>query len=79
MLPLKKAIELSDYFAQCRCDIDVRGVLVSLLWLYLANSQVSVYRAIGPLVFLILYSFIKTLVPQPSIHQHFPTASPLKL
>ena len=25
--------------------------LVSLLWLYLGNSQVSVYRTIGPLVF----------------------------
>ena len=30
--------------------IDVAPFLVSQLWLYLGNSQVSVYRTIGPLV-----------------------------
>ena len=28
-----------------------------LLWLYLANSQVSVYRTIGPLVFFLFFFF----------------------
>ena len=38
------------YFCFCQLRTMVAMELFSLLWLYLANSQVSVYRTIGPLV-----------------------------
>ena len=40
----------TEYAALEHLKIDVAPFLVSQLWLYLGNSQVSVYRTIGPLV-----------------------------
>ena len=45
--------ELCFFFVSIRLEAWLLWQLFSLLWLYLANSQVSVYRTIGPQVLII--------------------------